>query len=396
MVAFRRTLLVLAVALSLLHCTTAFDPALLQRLGGNDGSPSDGPLGDDGSACTADLQRDKKNCGRCGHDCLGGACTAGRCEAIELGSIATAPLFEIVTAGPYVFVATRITRTNQVGGIWRIPKSGGAAEPYVNLPYATALAVIGETLYFGVDGAPGSGGTEAGGLYSCPLPGGSPCTPTLIAAATNSQGMTVDQGKVFYGDDVAGRGLMVYAPPAPPAVFRNGAGFAGDYFVDGTDAFYTATTFSTPRRAKLVQIFADGGADDTASYQSDDAYAGVVRGSKTYLLFAAYNRVGAPGGVVRRIPRAGGAPPCDYGGATNHRPYGVVADATRVYWTNMGEGAAEPYTNGSLASCELSTCCSTPEVMWTGDGQPTGLSADADALYFTTKISGAVWKIAKP
>jgi len=207
--------------------------------------------------------------------------------------------------------------------------------------------------------------------------------------------MTVDQGKIFYGDGAPGRGLMVYTPPSAPTTFRIGAGFANNYFVDEADAFYQATVFVNPRRAQLFRALVDGGAEAIASFASEDAYAGVLRGSKTDLLFAAYNRLGAPDGVVRRIARAGGLP-CDYGGASNHRPYGVLADATRIYWTNMGDGAAEPYTNGSLATCELSTCCSTPEIMWTGDGQPTGLADDAEAIYFTAKTTGAVWKIAKP
>ena len=102
------------------------------------------------------------------------------------------------------------------------------------------------------------------------------------------------------------------------------------------------------------------------------------------------------GGVVRRVPRAGGPAPCDFGGNGNKRPYGVFADATRVYWTNQGEGVAEPYTGGSLVSCDVAGCCTTPDVMWTGDGQPTAVIADVDAVYFTTKGKSSLWKIAKP
>jgi hypothetical protein len=42
--------------------------------------------GDSGPACSADLSTDPKNCGRCGHDCFGGACSGGRCEARVIGT----------------------------------------------------------------------------------------------------------------------------------------------------------------------------------------------------------------------------------------------------------------------------------------------------------------------
>ncbi|WP_394836814.1 hypothetical protein LVJ94_07885 [Pendulispora rubella] len=48
----------------------------------NDGSVVDGNV--PGNACRADLQKDAKNCGACGHDCLGASCAAGLCEPERL------------------------------------------------------------------------------------------------------------------------------------------------------------------------------------------------------------------------------------------------------------------------------------------------------------------------
>src|SRR4051812_48420937 len=59
--------------------------------GGVPGTPFDGaiPFGADAAAmdaadCNADLKTDAKNCGSCGHDCLGGACTAGKCAPFKM------------------------------------------------------------------------------------------------------------------------------------------------------------------------------------------------------------------------------------------------------------------------------------------------------------------------
>ena len=187
---------------------------------------------------------------------------------------------------------------------------------------------------------------------------------------------------------------MVYAPPAVPTVFRTGFGYSRNYFVDATGAFYTATIFASPQATKLFEL-ADGGATPVTSYVNVSAYDGRLQGNTAFLLFTAFDLNASAGGVVRRVPRAAGPLPCDYGGTANKRPYGVFADATHVYWANQGGGAAPPYTGGSVVMCEAAaTCCATPDVLWTGDG-PTGVTGDAEALYFAT-AAGNVWKIAKP
>jgi hypothetical protein len=44
-----------------------------------------GDAGDASSdACAANVDEDPKNCGRCGHDCLGGGCSSGRCQPVSL------------------------------------------------------------------------------------------------------------------------------------------------------------------------------------------------------------------------------------------------------------------------------------------------------------------------
>jgi len=34
--------------------------------------------------------------------------------------------------------------------------------------------------------------------------------------------------------------------------------------------------------------------------------------------------------------------------------------------------------------------------MWTGNGEPTAIGGDANAIYWANYIDGAIWKIAKP
>lgn len=368
--------------------------------GGADGNATEGGSADggtDSAPCAADTAKDPLNCGRCGHSCLGGTCTAGVCQAYELTSVTDAPLAHIAVTDQHVFFSSRISLTTEAGGLWRAPKSGGAAELYSSFRYAAAMVAVGDTLYFVVkddpnDGTPG----QTGGLYSCPLVGPAPCVHTLIAPATVPSSITVDKGRILYGDDGPSKGLMAYVPPAAPKVFRAGFGFAPSFFVDGESAFYGVTFFQPlPTRAKLLEILTDGGVAEAFAYDNPYASAGRVIGDTSSLLFTAYDYKTTTGGVLRRLPRTG-AVPCSVGGSLNKRPFAIYEDTARIYWTNLGDGPDEPYTNGSVASCEQAGCCTTPTVLWTGDGEPYAIAGDGDAVYFVTYTKGSVWRVAKP
>ncbi len=407
----RRSLrFLLATTLALTGCSALldvkdiyFDPNAGPGGGGQDGSvdgPTNGeggPPGDggvDAANCVADLQNDAKHCGRCGHDCGGGACAAGVCQALLLTSVSGAPLNRIVASGQYLFVSSRITKSFNVGGVWRVLKTGGNAEEYAATRFAENMLILGDTLYFVNDDTL----ANSGGLYSCPVVGPSPCTPALIAAAEEPRALTVDNGRIFYGDRAAGKGLMLYAPPAAPVVFRAGFGFPINFFVDGTRAFYSFT-FQPANglyHAKVLEAFTDGGVADIYSYDSPTAEDGLLIADANQFLFTAYDFTNTTGGVVRRIPRSMAVTPCDVGGTGNKRPYGIHTDGARIYWSNQGEGPAEPYTNGSVVSCEATGCCAMPKPMWTGDGEPTALTGDAEFIYFVTYATGGIYKVAKP
>lgn len=392
----------LGVASIAVGCTSEYRPALEPAgdAGAEAAVPADASVTDGGaeaSPCGADLLTDKTNCGRCGHDCLGGACSAGKCQAVLLGSApSNAPLQYIALSSHDVFVSSQVLVGSDEAGIWRLPRAGGAAEQYVSsFRYVNDIVVFGDTLYFVVtDQAADGGGT--GGLYSCPISGAAPCAPTLVAAAKNPASLTVDKNRILYGDDAPGRGLMAYVPPAPPTVFVAEHGFGTNLFVDDQDVFYTAGT-GPPQAAKLFEITPDAGTGTgLATYAASTALSGRLAGDATSVFFSAYDVKAPGGGLVRRISRVGGGS-CDFGGSSNARPCGLHADASRVYWTNQGKGAAPPsLVDGSVVSCDRSGCCAKPDVLWTGTGAPTGLTGDAEALYFVTLTGGTVWKLAKP
>jgi hypothetical protein len=95
-----RRLLVVAVAAAApvaAFACGAFEAADQEVEAADAGAAEAGPMeasgGDAGAegGCAADLSKDPRNCGSCGHDCLAGACTNGACEPFVLASGLSSP-----------------------------------------------------------------------------------------------------------------------------------------------------------------------------------------------------------------------------------------------------------------------------------------------------------------
>jgi hypothetical protein len=64
-----------------------------------------GDAGCDGSICDAtcvDMSTDPSNCGRCGHDCQGGACAGGACQPAVLGVVDSPYALAINSTGIFI------------------------------------------------------------------------------------------------------------------------------------------------------------------------------------------------------------------------------------------------------------------------------------------------------
>jgi hypothetical protein len=97
-----------------------------------------------GEACIS-LATDPQNCGACGRDCLGGACVAGVCQPVVLGSEFTSPSAAALSATHVYFREG----AQGAGRILRIPKAGGNAEVVAQgVSNLVGVAIGGEQLYF--------------------------------------------------------------------------------------------------------------------------------------------------------------------------------------------------------------------------------------------------------
>jgi hypothetical protein len=103
-----------------------------------------------GNACV-DTDNDPKNCGACGHDCLGGQCLAGLCQPVVVVSPTTSSQIDLYALdSQYLYYETHPGPT-PARNHERIGISGGNAFTVRRDIGAHGLGVIGSTVYFSAE-----------------------------------------------------------------------------------------------------------------------------------------------------------------------------------------------------------------------------------------------------
>jgi hypothetical protein len=332
-------------------------------------APPDGVTGDSPAACNLD---DSHNCGTCFHDCLGGACSGGKCQPFPLLA---------VDAGinPYSLAQddTSLYWVDPQNGVGRTDKvEGGVTVTYAQAYRPTTVDVDTSAVYWG-DGM---------GIWRCPKAG---CTSSPAMVATVSQGVNVLS--------VEQSGTYMYFGDGSPSLYSvhklgtNETGvlvFSGDAGInnianDGQSVYLTAAD------GLLHIVGLDGGApvaigtpnsagsfgiayDQNVVYWTVDAVStGVVIATSTLSLLS--------------TPLA----------ASQENPSSVASDGTNVYWvTAPGQNLANIGIEGCLvASCAV-TIVSRPYT------PPLSIVVDGTAVYWSEATtgggpSGTIWKLAK-
>lgn len=364
---------------------------------GNASSSSSGGGADggdpDGGACTADIQTDAKNCGRCGRDCLGAACKAGQCEALTLASNLTNPT-SAVSYGNNLIVTSFGD-----GRILEVPKSPGSVrEVKAGLTAPWGAIVEGSTLYFADSDYAwnGTDPTRKGGIWKCDLP--ACATPVLVTPADEGQNPVLVNGAVYFAeynaDDVVrvfpdgGARQVVDTTSSPHAVA-----------VDNTHVYYTSG------QPSFYRVPLPDGGGEVAGPQAFFAPGSVVLDNdRYYYSYTDGSQNPGAGHVVSFTKAAAGQGKIEYGG-DNVVPRGVVVDDTYIYWVNSGtfeeiSGAPTKF-DGQVRACPKAGCPTTgPIVLLSGLGRPWEIGQDATAIYICVygnykQAGGAVIKIAK-
>jgi hypothetical protein len=352
-----------------------------------DGKQPDGndPTGEGGSTgpCTTDLKSDQKNCGSCGHDCLGGTCNDGKCQPFVIATGQTQPSHLVIDNGVAYW-------TNQVGSVHSCAVAGCNGQPkYVSgidagnaLP--TGLDVQGNDVFML--------GYYSMAVDRCPITG---CAvPARIAQNLDyPNGLGVDATGIYVKSANGGWFGKCALPDCAGGVTRIATrttagevwqGFAMDeefvYAVGGPNNTFDASfLWRAPKTAVNGQPEKIGEnvvrpRSLLASGKDKGSFLYLVEGSKTIF------RIAQSPGLFRTYFTH---PDTEVGG--------LAVDNEYLYWTTSS-GNVPP---GAIRRCSLAGCGSTVESLVEKQNQPGSLVVTDKALYWTEFGGGTVKGLAK-
>lgn len=314
-------------------------------------SPAVGPeagldgslVSETGEICRNGFSNDPKNCGTCGHDCLGAPCNEGQCGVVDL---ATGFDFahHLCANGDELFFSSD-------HAVHRVSKSGGLAQKMFEGPGLTAGIAVDATAVF-------SAGDD--GVYMVPRDGKAP-------VKIGKNGMTavaVESGAVYacLFDNGAKRDVVQLARVKDSAEFKianvihcESIAPAGAEIFFGGEDLYRALVNGTTKNpllhedpARKIAIDAEWvysthfdsvevlkrsrttNARSTLATSPQPVRSGDITVDATHV----YWTTGRPDGAVYRVPKKGGAVETIAEGLTF--PKGIVVDDVAVYWTERG------------------------------------------------------------
>ncbi len=297
------------------------------------------------NGCEANLSNNADHCGACGHDCQGGTCSNGVCQAWVLATVAAEPR-NLAVSSTHVFWTTP-------SAVQGIPRSGGAL---VNLatgqPDPNGITVDDTHVYF-------TNRNETGNVMRVEPSGGA---LTTIVAAESPGYIAVDQDSIYFGDGVAVRRRSKtnsFSTYVAAQATRNPGRISVDsqyvYFFSpgysdgwvGRDSI--AATNDPLTLASGLRVPIDMAADSTHLYYVQGNVNGVTRvpkagGTKTTYGDAHVSAVAVDdahvfyseddNGRVMQVAKAGGTPVVRRSGAST--PYKIEVRDGVVYWIERG------------------------------------------------------------
>jgi hypothetical protein len=320
----------------------------------------------DATGWAADFKTDRANCGRCGHDCLGGDCSDGVCQPVtlaqnemQLGAIAV----EGTTA---YWVAGSDVHKCAVSGCGGVPTTVGSSTQRVS-----GLAVVsghvawltGEVLF-------------TGDVYACSTDGcgGSPLKLGTGTSNSNPTSIAADTNVVYWSNEEA-KGTIVSAPwgGGPTSVFAGARTYPTKLAVDATSVYWVE--------------------DTSTSYQIIACPLGTCAGGPRVVTTDMGVSVLTSNGKSLVWQSNSGIAACDLPACASPKilsPVGpstpaLALDDAFVYWVDG---------SGLLKECALAGCGGNATSLASGQTGVYGITTDALAVYWTS--AGRVLKVAKP
>jgi hypothetical protein len=336
-------------------------------------------LGDHGDASGADValesscgdvQTSSSNCGRCGHDCRGGACSAGKCTPAWLAPLQPSSDADwIAVDGPFVYwlenSQVRRAPTTPDAGI-STPVGGMVPKPQRLVAGAPDLFLVGQMT---------SGQFDIFHVREDEPPDGA--APALVT--------TVNANEVLsYAHDPTHDYLLI----------RNGTcgGSSALCFVASSDGGASAKVGSTFTADAATATFdgrlffyADNNVESLAVGEAAGTVLAVDPGGFTSITADPSGVYLTAGSSVKRVARSGdGGPPAVVLSGQQSAQRAVVRDGLLV-WVS-GDG---------IVGCDPTSCTAATTYVSAANATVTSITLDAVAIYWIDVSRGGVYAVAR-
>jgi hypothetical protein len=340
---------------------------------GGDGGNPEASAGDSGGVC-GDTQSDPVNCGRCGHDCLGGKCVAGLCQpfAWHMGSYLQSLSVDDHHA---FFLESAAINKADLGNMPTVQKMGG------DLLVAGAFTADASYLYYWA----ALNGVER--LSKASPPGGPDYLVNYTWDVTTdfiNSGIAISGGYIYYAalNNSDGGAPPTHVYKAPKAPLSATLGSDGTYIGNSGPNEMVVLADSTADTLHLLDPMAgtirvmsiSTGAVTTLAQHLDGPQSLIA--DDTYLYW-----VNQTGGKVMTMPKTGGTPTVLVSGEDT--PSTVMLDGANLYWT----------TASQLRTCPVRTCAGNVTTVAENQGGAKGVTSNRTALYWIANES--IMRLAK-
>jgi hypothetical protein len=352
---------------------------------GTDGGPDTGTEGGtssdarDGTSTCTNTMSDGKNCGVCGHDCLGGACQNGQCQPVLLAQY-VGNMVTIYVGAQHVYA------TMDSGYIGRARKDGSDLQAFARPGFAssafagTIVQEDGDRVFF-------SRGSPMLQLVYCSA---SDCDATVMPiGGPYTQYFAVDRTshKIFWVDYSPGQ---IWVAPTTGAVL--GAAIPGSALANGGSGsrlLYSQGGIFMATDNYVQRIPSSGGVFGSVTAAS--GHLTLLNTNQTRLFVYDESAIGyAP------LPNgnAGAPTPLITTTANTNADGHFAADDTSAYWVNNG-----------AQTCAIANCSVTLKTLPSRTGDSVeDVGIDDQAVYWgahstnpdnPTVAASTVWKLAK-
>jgi hypothetical protein len=329
-----------------------------------------------------DTTSSPKNCGACGHDCLGGACTTSACQPTPLASVQAMPSALALENGWLYWISQ--------AAIHRAPTSldAGTSSQVGNGTIAGlfALAPVSPTIHAIDTTPPGAAVTVA---EDEPPNGNAPTSTAYNNILNNVFAFAWDGGHEFVytnsGACKGGSGWCILAFDDPPMTSTqkrfadNLDNKSGHLAIDGGRVFYASgTTIGT-------FVYTDSSGTSTILATTSDPASSIA--ADTTSVYVSSLALGS----ILAMPRAGmpdgGAPTPIATGQNN--PCVLAAHAGIIAW---GSCLTPTMPGPGLWACDPKAC--VPK-KYDDAATVTSIVIDDQAIYWTDKNRAGIYKVAR-